>query len=62
MGVLDSANVIRSIQFSYSGAGTGDTLGIDNIRFATDAAVPQPAALLLVAAALTLGALRRRTR
>jgi len=60
MGVSDSANVIRSIQFSYSGAGTGDTMGIDDIRFATGA-IPQPAALLLVALGLTLGVLRRTT-
>jgi len=35
MGIADDTNSIRSMVFSYSGAGTGDTIGIDDIKFAS---------------------------
>jgi len=62
MGVSDNANDIRSIQFTYSGSGTGDSIGIDNIRFATAgnvAAVPEPASLLLLGTGVAAIARRR---
>ncbi|MBC8240640.1 MAG: PEP-CTERM sorting domain-containing protein, partial [Alphaproteobacteria bacterium] len=58
MGVSDASNTIRSVVFSYSGAGTGDRIGIDNILFAQ---VPEQATLTLFGLGLLgLGFARRR--
>lgn len=67
MGVSDSTNVIRSIQIFHSGPPTGDTVGFDDIRFATAAqvsAVPAPAGAILfglgLAGLVGFRALRRK--
>ncbi|WP_369124711.1 PEP-CTERM sorting domain-containing protein [Glaciimonas sp. Cout2] len=47
MGVTDSDNDIRSVVFSYNGNTTGDTIGMDDISFASNA-VAEPTSLALL--------------
>ena len=47
MGLTSSAGDIGSLVFSRASDDTGDVVGIDNIEFATRAAVPEPSSLVL---------------
>jgi hypothetical protein len=63
MGVASTAGDIRSIRIVRSNDDTGDTIGLDNLVFATPAAVPEPASIGLFGAGLAaLGWLRRARR
>jgi hypothetical protein len=66
MGVVSTAQDISSLVFTDVNSNTGDTTGIDDIRFARGAApssVPEPGALALFAAAFgALGMSRRRNK